>query len=298
MTKGINSTFIALIPKVDSLQRLNDFRSISLVGSMYKILSKVLANRLRQVIGSVISDSQFAFIKGRQILDGILVANEIVDEARKRRKELLLFKVDFEKAYDSKDRGYLDKVMRKMGFPTLWQKWIKECISTTTTSVLVNGSTTEEFPLERGLRQGDPLSPFLFLLVADGFNVLMNAMSSNHLYNGYSVDNSNPVVVSHFQFADDTLILGEKSWTNVRTMCAVLMLFEALSRLKVNFSKSHLVGVNVSYSWLSEAALVLRCQVGCLPFVYLGLPVGGKAPRLDFWKLLVRRIRRYEIDRY
>jgi len=103
LTKGINSTFIALIPKVDSPQRLNDFRPISLVGSMYKILSKVLANRLCSIMGLVISDSHSVFIKGRQILDGILVANEVIDEACKCNKELLLFKVDFEKAYDSID---------------------------------------------------------------------------------------------------------------------------------------------------------------------------------------------------
>jgi hypothetical protein len=83
LTKGINSTFIALIPKVDNPQQFNDFRPISLVGSLYKILAMILANRLRLVIGSVIPDSQSAFIKGRQILDGILVANEIVDEAKK-----------------------------------------------------------------------------------------------------------------------------------------------------------------------------------------------------------------------
>jgi hypothetical protein len=103
LTKGINSTFIALIPKVDSPQRLNEFRPISLVGSLYKILANVLANRLRLVIGSVISESQTAFVKDRQILDGILIANEVVDEARKSRKELMLFKVDFEKAHDSMD---------------------------------------------------------------------------------------------------------------------------------------------------------------------------------------------------
>jgi len=101
LAMGINSTFIALIPKVDSPYCLNDFRPISLVGSMYKSLAKVLANRLCSVIGSVISDTQSTFIKGRQILDGILVANEVVDDARKCKKELLLFKVDFEKAYDS-----------------------------------------------------------------------------------------------------------------------------------------------------------------------------------------------------
>ena len=109
---------------------------------MYKILSKVLANRLRFIMGSVISDSQSAFIKGRQILDGILMANEEVDKARKCNKELLLFKVDFENANDSIDWGYLDEVMKLMGFPTIWRKWIKECVGTALASVLVKGSPT------------------------------------------------------------------------------------------------------------------------------------------------------------
>ena len=103
--------------------------------------------------------------------------------------------------------------------------------------------------------------------------MLMKAMSSHKFFKGYSVGSRNPVVVSHLKFADDTLILGEKSWANVRSMRAVLMLFEALSGLKVNFSKSQLAGVNVSESWLVEAATAMHCRVGNLPFVYLGLPI-------------------------
>ncbi|GAU49521.1 hypothetical protein TSUD_407540 [Trifolium subterraneum] len=154
LTKGINSTFIAPIPKIDSPQRPNDFRPISLVGSLYKILAKVLANRLRLVIGSVISESQTTF-------------------------------VDFEKTYDSVDWGYLDDVMGRMSFPALWRKWIKECVCTATASVLVNGSPIDEFLLERGLKQGDPLSPFLFLLASDGLNVLMEAAVARNLFTGY-----------------------------------------------------------------------------------------------------------------
>jgi len=103
LTKGLNSTFIALIPKVDSPQWVADFRPISFVSSVYKILFKVLANRLRKVVGKVVSTTQSAFIKDRQILDGILIANEIVDDVKQAKKDLLLFKVDFEKTYDSVD---------------------------------------------------------------------------------------------------------------------------------------------------------------------------------------------------
>jgi len=291
LAKGINSTFIALILKIDSPQRLNDFRPISLVGSMCKILAKVLACRLRSVIGSVVSDTQSAFIKGRQIMDGILVANEIVDEAHRCKKELLLFKVDFEKTFDSVDWGYLIEVMSKMGFPLLWRKWIKECIGIATASVLVNGSPIDEFSLERGMRQGDPLSPFLFLLATEGFNILMESLLVNNIFTRYQVGGSASTVVSHLQFADDTLILGVKSWANIRAMRAILLLFEKLSGLKVNFSKSHLVGVNVASSWLTEAASVLNCNVGSIPFVYLGMPIGGNVRHLSFWEPLINLIK-------
>jgi len=174
-------------------------------------LAKVLSNRLRSVIGSVISETQFEFVKDRQILDGILVANGVVDEARKPNKELMLFKVNFENAYDSVDWGYLDDVIGRMRFSVLWRMWIKECINTATSFVLVNGIPTNEVPMKRGLRQGDPLSPFLFLLAAEGLVILMTSMVEANIFMGYSVGSSNSVAVSHLQFTDDTLLLCVKS---------------------------------------------------------------------------------------
>lgn len=201
-----------------------------------------------------------------------------------------MFKVDFEKAYDSVDWGYLDSVMERMSFPSLWRKWIRECVSIATASVLVNGSPTEEFQLHRGLRQGDPVSPFLFLLAAGGLNILMKAMVDAQLFEGYRVGAANSVEVSHLQFVDDTLLLGTKSWANVRSLRATLLIFEAMSGLKVNFNKSLLVGVNIHESWLCEAASVLSCKVGKVPFLYLGLPIGGNPRRLSFWDPVVNRI--------
>jgi hypothetical protein len=98
-----------------------------------------------------------------------------------------LFKVDFEKAYDSVDLKYLDSVMVNMNFDSLWRKWISKCVGTTTASIIVNGSLTEEFLIERGLHQGDPPSPFLFLLAAEGFSVLMNAVVGANLFHGFGI---------------------------------------------------------------------------------------------------------------
>ena len=119
----------------------------------------------------------------------------------------------------------------------------------------------------------------------------MEALNRNNLFSGFQVGNSALTTVSHLQFADDTLILGDKSWTNVRAMRAILLLFQSLSGLKVNFSKSCLVGVNVAHSWLIEASSVLSCKVGSIPFVYLGIPIGGNSRRLSFWEPLLNRIK-------
>jgi hypothetical protein len=146
---------------------------------------------------------------------------------------------------------------------------MKEYVGTAIATVLMNGIPIDEFHLARGLRQGVPLSPFLFLLVAKGFHMMMETMVINNIFTGYKVGQEQPLSISHLQFADDTLILGEISWANVRAMHVVLYLFVALSRLKVNFHKSEHVGVNVSGSWIHEVASILNCKVKSLPFCTL-----------------------------
>ncbi|KAK3197910.1 hypothetical protein Dsin_021325 [Dipteronia sinensis] len=130
-----------------------DFRTISLVGSMYKVLAKVLANRIKKKMNSIIGNSQMAFVKGQQILDSFVVAEEIIYAWKKNRVGGLLVKLDFEQAYDSVDHDFLDSIIEDMGFGVKWRKWIKDCISSSLLSVLISGSTTPQFGIEKELRQ-------------------------------------------------------------------------------------------------------------------------------------------------
>ncbi|GJY76103.1 putative RNA-directed DNA polymerase [Tanacetum coccineum] len=163
ISRGCNSSFVTIIPKVADPIGLGDFRPISLIGCYYKILAKILAERVKKVVGEVVGDVQNAFMKGRFILDGVLIANETVELLRKKKDRALVFKVDFKKAYDSINWKFLDDIMKCMGFGSKWCKWVENCLNPGSMSVLVNGSPTEEFSLERGVRQGDSLSPFLFI---------------------------------------------------------------------------------------------------------------------------------------
>lgn len=179
---GINPSFIALIPKKEDASCLSDYRPISLIGCAYKILAKLLASRLSKVMDKLISINQSTFVGGRNIMDGVVILNEAIEEAKRRKLERVFFKIDFAKAYDSVDWNFLDMMLKGFGFCNKWRSWVKECVSSACASVLVNGSPPGEFKLERGLRQGDPLSPFLYLLVAEGLSLLVEKATDNGFF--------------------------------------------------------------------------------------------------------------------
>jgi hypothetical protein len=213
LPKAMLAYFVALIPKITSPLELKYYRPISLLGCLYKLLAKVLARRLATVMNSIISQNQSAFLKGRNLGDGVLVINEIVDFAKKSNADCLILKVDFEKAYDSVDWGFLMYMMERVGMSPRWRAWMKACVCGGSMSILVNGSPTEEINIQRGVKQGDPLAPFLFLLVAEGFSgVMRNAVRLN-LFEGFKmkVDGN---VYSHLQYADDTLCVGRATMEN------------------------------------------------------------------------------------
>ena len=135
----LNTAFIVLLPKVKGAEQIGDFRPISLSNSLYLIFAKVLANRLRGVLSSLISPFQSAFIPGRQMTDSIVLAEEIVAAWRRKGTTGFMWKVDFAKAYDSLDWRFLWNVLRRRGFPEMWVRWMKQCVTTSTFVVLLNG---------------------------------------------------------------------------------------------------------------------------------------------------------------
>lgn len=187
ISNGCNSSFVSLIPKNNNPIGLGEFRPISLIGVYYKIIAKMLAERLKKVIGKVVGKEQNAFISGRSILDSVLIANEAVLFLKKEKIPGLIFKVDFEKAYDCVNWNFLMDCMKKMGFGNKWSRWIRSCLESTKISILVNGSPTDEFKVSRGIRQGDPLSPFLFLMVAEGLNVAIKEAVGNGIFEGVRI---------------------------------------------------------------------------------------------------------------
>jgi hypothetical protein len=285
LPKVMTASFLTLIPKKDHPQGLFDYRPICLIGSIYKILSKALANRLKKVLGNLISSCQSAFLPQRQILDGVVVLNEIIDLAKRRKDACMLFKVDFERAYDTVSWRFLEGMMSKMGFSKGWLRWMRACIFDSTMSVLINGSPTVDFKVARGLRQGDPLSPFLFLIVVEGLAGLMRRAVDIGKFKGYQV-NSN-IRFQMLQFADDTILMGEGTQANLWTIKTLLRSFELVSGLKINFVKSKLYGVNIDPIFLAAGATFLSCRSEVIPFKFLGIPVGANPRRKETWKPVV-----------
>ncbi|XP_019447350.1 PREDICTED: uncharacterized protein LOC109350582 [Lupinus angustifolius] len=217
--------------------KIQDFRPITLVGSLYKIIAKILAGRLKKVVSSLISASQSAFLQDRNILATTVVINEVIHSAKKDMGGCLLFKVGFEKAYDS----------------------------------------------------GDPMTPFLFLLVAESFAGLVRKARSSGLFEGYKVGRFG-VEITDLQFVDDTILVCTLKENNIWCVKSILRCFEMISGLKVNFNKSSLIGINVAHYLLSAAATFLSCKIGSIPFLYLGIPVGANPSRYSTWQNVIEKV--------
>ncbi|RVW46826.1 Transposon TX1 uncharacterized 149 kDa protein [Vitis vinifera] len=245
INQSTNASFIVLLPKKNMSKRISDYRPISLITSLYKIIAKVLAGRLRGVLHETIHSTQGAFVQGRQILDAVLIANEIVDEKRRSGEEGVVFKIDFEKAYDHMSWDFLDHVLEMKGFSPRWRKWMRGCLSSVSFPVLVN--------------------------VADVLSRMLLKAEEKNVLEGFRVGR-NRTRVSHLQFADDTIFFSSTQKEDMMTLKNVLLVFGHISGLKVNLDKSNIYGINLEQNHLSRLAEMLDCKAS------------GISRRLDGWQ--------------
>nr|GEW45804.1 RNA-directed DNA polymerase, eukaryota [Tanacetum cinerariifolium] len=278
---GCNASFITLIPKMQDAKLVKDFRPITLIGCIYKIVAKILASRLSLVISLLVSDVQSAFVSSRQILDGPFILNELISWSKAKKSKVMIFKIDFEKAFDSVRWDFLDDTLVKFGFGSKWRGWIQGCLNSAKGSILVNRSPTLEFKFHKGLKQGDPLSPFLFILIMESLHFLFSQIINAGLFKGIRIDNS--LTLSHLFYADDAVFIGKWDRSNLITITNMLKCFFMASGLKINIHKSKIMGIGVPHEDVISAANLIGCSTLSRPLNYLGVKVGGSSSRINYW---------------
>jgi hypothetical protein len=226
MPEGVNDTVIILLPKKDEPEHLRDFRPISLCNVIYKVVSKCMVNRMCPLLNDIIAPMQSAFILGRLITDNALIAFEClhaINHGNNNCKNFGALKLDLTKAYDRVEWGYLRGVLQRLGFQSQWVQWIMKCVTTVRYSVRLNNVLLDSFVPSRDLCQGDSLSPYLFLFVADGLSKLLQHQVRQQNLHELRICRRAPGI-SHLLFADDTLLFLEATESQAEIINKVLPL--------------------------------------------------------------------------
>ncbi|KAL0401945.1 UNVERIFIED_CONTAM: LINE-1 reverse transcriptase [Sesamum latifolium] len=265
LLKQVNSTLISLIPKVNKPMVVAEFRPVSCCNVLYKVITKILVQRMRGILDKLISPSQNAFVPGRSIGDNILLAQELFYGYNQQHlPPRCALKVDLRKAYDTVEWDFLRAVLILFGFPEQFILWIIECVTTPSFSVCLNGSPHGYFRGARGLRQGDPMSPYLFVLVMEVLTLLLRQIIDQD--GGFSYHwKCGEMQLCQLGFADDLLLFSKADMSLVHIFKRALTVFADLSGLRANLHKSHLI-LSRSAGPLRDTLLaILDFQEGHLP---------------------------------
>ncbi|GKB39272.1 putative reverse transcriptase domain, reverse transcriptase zinc-binding domain protein [Tanacetum coccineum] len=253
--------------------RVNDYRPISCCNVLFKCISKIIANRIKYCLKFIVSPNQSAFVPGRSITDNILLTQELMHNYHLDRGiPRCAFKVDIQKAYDTVDWSFLRMILHGFGFPDKMIAWIMECVSTTSYSISINGSLHGYFKGKRGLRQGDPLSPYLFTLVMEVLTLMLQrrvSMTEGFTYHRYC----SKMDLINLCFADDLFLFAYGDVNSASIIKESLDEFKNASGLVPSLPKSTAYFCNVLNHVKLSILQILPFEEGRLPVKYLGVPL-------------------------
>ncbi|XP_074328042.1 uncharacterized protein LOC141665954 [Apium graveolens] len=290
---GVNNTCVCLIPKVKKPKTMGDLRPISLCNVLVRILSKIMANRLKKILESIISDRQSAFIEGRLLTDNALIAFEInhyMQRKRQGRTGVAGLKLDISKAYDRLEWSFVRNMMVKFGFNSVWIERIMQFISSVAYSFLHNGDEFGCVVPRRGLRQGDPISPYLYIMCAEGLSAIIRRNEEAGLIHGCRIARGAPSI-SHLLFADDCYMFFKAAKGESSTLKGILQRYARISGQVINSNKSSITfSTNTSAEDRQEVQNQLQVQQNETPGKYLGLPMKvGQNKKAEF-EFLVEKV--------
>lgn len=271
----LNETVVTLIPKVPMPECLNQLRPISCCNYIYKVISKIFVLRLKRFMGGLISHNQSAFVGGRLIQDNLIVAHEAFHALKQKTrggKENMAIKLDMSKAYDRVEWIFIEKVLLAYGFEAAWVNKVMMLVTTVTYNYKVNGFISSTIKPQRGLRQGDPLSPFIFILVADVLSLMINKAVDKGDLEGFKLARE-AQTLTHLMFADDALLFTKATQKDVYNLLNILNVYSRNSGQRINISKSGIIfGKFMEPRVRTNMEQILHMQHWENPGKYLGLP--------------------------
>lgn len=284
--RKFNSTTISLIPKVIGADQLTSFRPISLYSTIYKVMARLLKKKLKVCVSDIVQRNQVGFVQDRLLCENVLLASELVkdfnDQGLTTRGCL---KIDISKAYDNLSWNFLFKVLHTIEMPYLFIDWIKECVTTPSYSVVINGELHCFFTGRKGLRQGDPISSLLFVIAMDVLSKMLDKGVINGRF-GIHPECDAPLI-THLSFADDVLIFFYGAEESLRGILQILEEFRFISGLRINRQKSELLLDGGNASRCRELAVAMGIAQGALLLCYLGVHLSPKKmTRTDFQPLI------------
>eukprot|EP00253_Pinus_taeda_P009881 PITA_09881 len=286
------SSHIALIPKEANPKSFDRFCPISLCNVSYKIITKIIANRLKNLLPIIISENQGGFVPKRQIIDNVILIQEAIHSSLIKGERGMIIKLDMANAFDRVDHSFLRAAMRKFGFSSKIVDIISGCISNPWTAPLINGRPSNSFKSTRGLRQGCPLSPFLYIIMAETLSVHLENLCLKREIMGISIERGIKEI-NHSLFADDTLLIGGASSLMARRFKRVLDALLQVSGGKLNNRKCKIYTWNVPYQIQQSISQILDIplQRNWSSFSYLGLPLAKEHIKAEVWTKHIEKMR-------